>query len=534
MILRIHQIRLEINEDESGLKAAAAKRLGINEKDILNIEIARKSVDARNKNRIFFVYSIDVELRDGIEFILKENRDVQKVDKTPYCIPSRGDKTLKDRPVIIGSGPAGLFAGLILAKAGFSPLILERGKPVEERVKDVEKFWNEGKLNSVSNVQFGEGGAGTFSDGKLTTRIKDRRCEVVLREFVSCGAPEAILYENKPHLGTDVLRRIIKKQRERIISLGGEVRFDSLVTKIEITKGKVRGVVVNDRAFVPAQVVIAATGHSARDTYRMLEAQGVNLVPKSFAIGVRIEHKQEFIDRVHYGKYAGHPELGAAEYHLSYTDKNMNRGVYTFCMCPGGYVVAAASEAGRVVTNGMSYRARDGENANSAVVVTVHPQDFYTGNPLSGIDFQRKWEGKAFELAGGDYTAPYQRVEDFLKNRQSFNFGKIKPTYKPGVAPVDLNECLPSFVSEMIKRGLSFFDRKIRGFADKDALLTGVETRTSSPIRILRKQDYQSENVEGLYPIGEGAGYAGGIVSAAVDGIKCGEEIIKTFSLPTA
>lgn len=533
MILRIHQIKLEIDEDERKLKAAAATKLGINEKDILNIEIARKSIDARNKNRIFFVYSIDVKLRDEGEFMLKENRDIQKIDKITYSIPPMGDKPLKSRPIIIGSGPAGLFAGLILAKAGFSPLILERGKPVEERIKDVEKFWNEGKLNPISNVQFGEGGAGTFSDGKLTTRIKDRRCEVVLREFVNCGAPQAILYENKPHLGTDVLRNIIKKLRKRIISLGGELRFSSLVTKIEINKGKVRGVVVNDRDFVPAQVVIVAIGHSARDTYSMLKAQGVSLVPKSFAIGVRVEHHQGFIDRAQYGKYAGHSKLGAAEYHLAYADKDANRGVYTFCMCPGGYVVAAASEPGRVVTNGMSYYARDGENANSAVVVTVHPQDFYRGDPLSGIDFQRKWEEMAFELAGGDYTAPCQRVEDFFKNRQSFKFGKIKPTYKPGVTPTNLNECLPFFVSEMIRKGLRFFDKRIKGFADKDALLTGVETRTSSPVRILRKQDYQSENVEGLYPIGEGAGYAGGIVSAAVDGIKCAEKIIETFSLPT-
>lgn len=527
-MLRVTGIRLGLDESERELGKKTAEKLGIKEKDIISLQISRKSIDARRKN-ISFVYTVDVAVRNEKRVFARfRDRSVAIAPDLEYRYVQPGEERLRHRPVIVGAGPSGLFAGLILSQMGYQPLLLERGEDVDSRQKKVQRFWNEGFLDEESNVQFGEGGAGTFSDGKLTTLIRDPRCRKVLEEFVKAGAPKEILYLNKPHIGTDLLVTVIKNLRQSIIAHGGEIRFRAKVTDLKIRSGKVVGVVVNGDEVIPCEVVLLGIGHSARDTFDMLHRRGVAMIQKPFSIGMRIEHPQALIDAVQYGDFAGDPRLGAADYKLVYHSPK-GRSAYTFCMCPGGYVIAAASEAGGVVTNGMSEYRRDGKNANSALLVGVGPGDYGSEHPLAGVEFQRRWEKLAFELAGSNYYAPVQLVGDFLLDRPSSQFGAVTPTYRPGVAFVELKRCLPPYVIETLREAIRSFDAKLPGFAMAEAVLTGVETRSSSPVRIVRDEGYLA-NVEGLYPIGEGAGYAGGIMSAAVDGIKAAEKVAGKYS----
>ena len=530
MSIRINNINLDIEESIDLLKQKSAKKLRIDKANIKNLKIIKESIDARKKNNIKFTYSIEVQCENEQKIVDRaKDKDVKlEIDQVVEKL-TQGSKKLAHRPIVVGMGPAGMFAALLLAQNGYRPIVIERGQKVEERTKDVESFWKTGKLNTESNVQFGEGGAGTFSDGKLTTRIKDVRCDFVLSEFVKAGAPEEITYMGKPHIGTDILKDVVKNIREEIIRLGGEVRFNSKLQDIKSKDNKVTAVVVNGEE-IPCEVLVLALGHSARDTYEMLFNRGIFMSPKPFAIGVRIEHLQRFMDENQYGNLAGHPRLKAADYRLSHTSTRTNRSVYSFCMCPGGEVVAAASEEERLVTNGMSNYARDKENANSAIVVTVGEKDFSGDTPLKGMEFQRHYESLAYKLGGGGHVSPVQLVGDFLNDRISTKLGNIKPTYKPGHHFEDLRKCLPSGVIDTLKEGFVEFDRKIRGFADNDVVMTGIETRTSAPVKIERNEKFQSISHEGLYPSGEGAGFAGGIVSAAVDGLKAAENIIKEYS----
>ncbi|KLO23012.1 MULTISPECIES: NAD(P)/FAD-dependent oxidoreductase [unclassified Marinitoga] len=528
-MLRINNIRLPIDHTIEDIKIEIAKKIHISQKNIGKIRIAKKSIDARKKNKmIYFIYSIDFSVENEKK-LLNSSEDIIYTPEKEYKLPASGDKPILTRPIIIGTGPAGLFAGLILAEAGFEPIILERGKKVDERKKDVDYFWNTGKLNPESNVQFGEGGAGTFSDGKLNTQIKDRfhRIQKMLKEFVEAGAPEEILYTNKPHIGTDKLEIAVKNIRKKIEKLGGSFYFNSKVTDFIIKNGKIKGIVINNNEKMLSDIVILAIGHSARDTFEVLLNRGVKILPKPFSIGVRIEHLKETIDKSQYGKFYNHPNLKAADYKLSYRAKN-KRAVYTFCMCPGGYVVGSASEEYMVVTNGMSKFARDNINSNSAILISVSPADFPSNHPLAGVEFQRIYEKKAFEITNS-YYAPVQLFGDFIKSKKSTSFGKILPTYKPGTIFYDLNKILPSYVSSALKEGILAMGKKLKGFSYYDSLLTGVETRSSSPVRIERNRHYESVNTKGLFPIGEGAGYAGGITSSAVDGIRIAEHIIKTY-----
>ena len=522
----VNNVRLLIDEDIENLNMQLYRKLGISSEEIRNFRIIREAVDARRKNRIEFVYSIEIEV-DGK--LRREISDVRMIEETEITSLITGTTKLENRPIIVGTGPAGMFAGLILAKNGYKPLLLERGSVVEQRTKALNKFWEEGKIDPEVNVQFGEGGAGTFSDGKLTTRINDPRVSSVLKEFIQAGAQEEIGYKAKPHIGTDILRDVVKNIRNRIIELGGEVRFNSKVNDVLIDFNSfVKGVKVRE-GIIESQIVVIAAGHSARDVYEFLFKRNVKLISKPFSIGVRIEHPQEFIDKAQYGDFAGHPRLGPAEYQLAF--KQGERAAYTFCMCPGGVVVAAASDEGEVVTNGMSYHARDGRNANSAFVVSVGPEDFENSHPLAGIEFQKTWEKIAFCAGGRKYLAPAQTLGDFIDKRSTTKFGEVLSTYMPGVVPYDLTKCLPGFVVDMMMKAIGDFDKKIKGFAMKDALLTGVETRTSAPIRVLRNNSFEAEGITGLYPAGEGAGYAGGIVSAAVDGIRVAEAIMAKYKI---
>lgn len=521
--------------DMDTVRFLAAKRLKVSEKDISGIRILKRSIDARDKRDVLFIYSAEVETEEVMNLSkYRQLKDTLVINEQTGCDSTEEDivfgvREINNRPIIIGSGPAGLFAGLILARHGYRPLILERGGDVDKRAEAIEAFFKLGEFDESSNIQFGEGGAGTFSDGKLTTRIKDKRIGMVLNTFVEEGAPEEIAYLAKPHIGTDILKTVIKNIRNRIIELGGEVRFSSKVTDILVDNGTATAVIVNGSEKIESNVIIAALGHSARDTYEMLFGKGVCIVPKAFSIGVRIEHRQSMIDEAQYGSFAGHPRLGAADYLLTTRSNTTGRAAYSFCMCPGGQVVAAASEQGMLVTNGMSEYRRDKENANSALVVSVAPEDFGSSHPLSGVEFQRTWEGKAYELGGRSFHAPVQLAGDFLQGKASRAIGGVRPSYAPGVKLCDLHMCLPDYVTLTMKEALGDFDRKIKGFACRDAVLTGVETRTSAPIRIVRKENMESETVRNLYPIGEGAGYAGGIMSAAVDGIKAAEKIIQNF-----
>lgn len=527
-MLRVSGLRLSLDEETEKLPSMIARRLGTKLSDIIEWHIYKQSIDARKKGMIYFVYTVEVIVKQEA-YILSRINDpaVTQVPLLEYELVGTGLEKLKNPPVIIGTGPAGLFAGLLLAQMSYRPLLLERGDDVDRRKEKVEHFWKTGQLDTESNIQFGEGGAGTFSDGKLTTLIKDKRCRKVLEELVEAGAPKEILYSYKPHVGTDILREVVKNIRKKIIDLGGSIRFRHCVTDFNINSGGISGVVVNAGENINAEAVILAIGHSARDTFGVLEQRKLELAAKPFSIGVRIEHSQEMINKAQYKEFAGHPKLGAADYKLAYHSPS-GRSAYTFCMCPGGIVVAAASEEGYLVTNGMSEHARDGSNANSALLVGVNPEDFPGTSPLAGIEFQRKWEKAAFVLGGGDYRAPVQLVGDFMKGIASIGCGSTLPTYPRKVAFTDLSECLPQYVIKTMQEAIADFDKKIQGFADEDAVMTGVETRSSSPVRIIRDENHIS-SVDGLYPTGEGAGYAGGIVSAAVDGLRVAEAIVRRF-----
>jgi uncharacterized FAD-dependent dehydrogenase len=496
------------------------------------LSIIKKSIDARKKNDIKFNYSVDIVCDREKNILSKiQDKDVKFEEVKEVELIKQGTEELKFRPVVVGFGPAGIFAALTLARQGYKPIVYERGEDVDKRAQTVEDFWNGGKLNLESNVQFGEGGAGTFSDGKLTTRIKDHRCTFILDELIKAGAPSEIKYESKAHVGTDLLKGVVKTIREEIKSLGGEVNFNSKLEKITYEDGKLESIVVNGKE-IPCIALVLAIGHSSRDTYEMLCKEKVSMEAKAFAIGVRIEHPQELINISQYGDNHKHPKLHAADYRLTYQSEKLKRGIYSFCMCPGGVVVAAASEEGRLVSNGMSYHARDLENANSALVVTVSPEDFEGDSPLRGMEFQRHYESLAFKLGGSNYKAPVQLVGDFMKDRRSTKLGKVTPSYTGGYEFKELKNCLPAYVIEALKEGIKNFDNKIKGYANEDAILTGIETRTSAPVRIHRDKTLESINVCGLYPTGEGAGFAGGIISAAVDGIRVAEHIIEKFDLP--
>ncbi len=533
-MLRLNEIRLDIDHSEDELKNAILKALGIGIEALRDYKVRKRSVDARKRHTLFFTYSIDVSVEDEARLLQRYGPQgkISRAQDTEYRLVGYAPDKLPARPVVVGAGPCGIFSALMLARMGFRPLLIERGRRVRERVQDVARFWNTGVLNPASNALFGEGGAGAFSDGKLTTQIKDRRnrCRKVLEELVDAGAPREILYLNKPHIGTDRLIDVIGGLRERIVSLGGEVRFEKRVDGIRTEGGRIRGVLLDTGEEIRSDQVVFAIGHSARDTYEMLLKKGVALEPKSFSVGLRIEHPQEMIDGIQYGRYAGNPRLGAADYKLSQHCSN-GRSVYTFCMCPGGSVIAATSEEGCVVTNGMSSYARNNRNGNSALLVGVSPSDYPGEGPLTGIAFQRQWERKAYDLGGGDYRAPIQLVGDFLASQPSKSLGDIRPSYRPGVTLCDLTLSLPPYAVDALREAIPVFDRKIRGFSRYDAVLAGVETRSSSPVRIVRDTNMESISIRGLYPAGEGAGYAGGIISAAVDGIKAAEAIALKYSV---
>jgi hypothetical protein len=527
-MLRLTEIRLPLEHSEDDLKNAVIERLGISSGELVGYSIFRRNHDARKKSAIVFSYSLDVSTTDDAAVLerLKNHPHVKLAPDAEYRFVAHAATAPALRPVVIGCGPCGLFAALILAQSGFRPIVLERGKKVRERTKDTFGFWRKRELDPESNVQFGEGGAGTFSDGKLHTQIKDPKHygRKVLTEFVKAGAPPEIMYVGKPHIGTFRLVKMVEDMRNGIEALGGEFRFQSKVADIEIDNGQVRGVTLASGEHIPTAHVVLAVGHSARDTFQMLFERGVAIEAKPFSIGFRVEHPQSMIDRCRFGPSAGNPLLGAADYRLVHHCGN-GRSVYSFCMCPGGTVVAAASEPGRIVTNGMSQYSRNERNANAAIVVGITPED-YPGHPLAGMELQRKLEERAFELGGSNYDAPGQLVGDFLAGRPSTSLGSVVPSYTPGVHLCDLGSVLPKYAIDAIREAIPAFDKQIQGFAMADAVLTGVETRTSSPIRIRRNNDdLQSANIRGLYPAGEGAGYAGGILSSAVDGIKVAEAV---------
>ena len=534
-MIRITELPLPMDPDarEVGrevLRVAIVQRLGIDDTALLDFSVYKRSYDARRKSSLItFVYIIDADVRDEAEVLrrLADDRHVMAAPDTRYQPPARARDDLRERPIVIGFGPGGLFAALILAQQGYRPIVLERGREVRQRTQDTWGLWRRNTLDPISNVQFGEGGAGLFSDGKLYSQIKDPRYlgRKVMQEFVRAGAPAEILYVSKPHIGTFRLTGVVSSMRREIISLGGEVRFESRVIDLLIENGRVEGVMLESGEVLHSRHVVLALGHSSRDTFRMLERRGVFMEAKPFAIGFRIEHPQSMIDKVRLGRFAGHPALGAADYKLVHHASN-GRSVYSFCMCPGGTVVAATSEPERVVTNGMSQYSRNERNANAGIVVGIDPLQDYPGGVLAGIALQERLESKAYDLGGRNYCAPAQLVGDFLRGQASRALGDVEPSYKPGVQLCDLAEALPEYAITAIREALPAFGREIRGFDRPDAVLTGIESRTSSPLRITRDpQHLQSRNVRGLYPCGEGAGYAGGILSAAVDGIKVAEAV---------
>ena len=535
-MIRITDLKLPLHHADEALPAAIVRRLRITPRDLIRFTVARRGNDAREHGRIQLVYTVDVAVKNEGTVLARNrrDRDVSLTPDTRYRAPEPANNGAP-RPVVIGAGPCGLFAALILAQAGYRPIILERGKVVRERTKDTWGLWRRSVLNPESNVQYGEGGAGTFSDGKLYSRIKDPRHlnRKVLTEFVKAGAPEEILTEAHPHIGTFRLVTMVESMRATIEELGGEYRFGTRVDGFDIeTNGdnrRIRGLHLNGGEYLAAGHVVMAIGHSARDTFANLVEAGVHAEAKPFSIGVRIEHPQSWIDRARFGPDAGHPILGAAEYHISHHCSN-GRTVYSFCMCPGGTVVAATSEEGRVATNGMSQYSRNERNANSGFVVAIDPERDYPGDPLAGLALQREIEAKAYVAGGSNYHAPAQRVGDFLAGRASTTLGSVVPSYKPGVTPTDLAECLPDFAIQAMREAIPVFGRQIKGYDHPDVVMTGVETRTSSPVRFTRGEDMQSLNTRGLYPAGEGAGYAGGILSAAVDGIRVAEAVAQQIA----
>lgn len=529
-MLRIGQLKLNPGHDEKALREAVAKTLRISENDIRGMQIQKRSIDARKKPDIKYVYTVDVSVVNESKVLKRyKGNQVSAASKKEYTFPDTGTEKLKSRPIIIGSGPAGIFCAYMLAQNGYCPIVFERGASVEERKKDIEKFWETGILNTASNVQFGEGGAGTFSDGKLNTGVKDPlgRNRKVLEIFVENGAPEEILYLNKPHIGTDILIDVVRNMRNQIILWGGHVHFNSQFVDFEIDNNRIKSITIDNlgkQQKFETNVLVLAIGHSARDTFQMLYEKKIDMEPKAFAIGVRVEHPQEWINVSQYGE--GYPEVLPASDYKVVTNLENGRGVYSFCMCPGGYVVNASSEEGMLAVNGMSYHARSGENANSAIIVTVSPEDYGAEHPLSGMHFQRELEKKAYVEGKG--AVPVQRFEDYCLNKASTTLGNVMPQIKGAYRLANVRKIFPENIAKSIEEGIKSFDRQICRFSDKDVILSGVESRTSSPIRIRRNESLEIENT-GIYPCGEGAGYAGGITSAAIDGIKIAEMIRKKF-----
>ena len=527
-MIRLTEIKHPLDHEESAIQDAIEAKLGINAGQVLSFNIFKRGYDARKKSKILLIYTLDVLVENEAE-LLEQFISDPHVKVTPdmeYKFVAKAVENQTERPVVIGFGPCGLFAGLVLAQMGFNPIIVERGKEVRERTKDTFGFWRKRTLNTESNVQFGEGGAGTFSDGKLYSQVKDPKHygRKVIEEFVAAGAPEEILYVSKPHIGTFKLVTMIEKMRASIIELGGEIRFSTRVDDVHMEDGQITGLTLSNGEEIKSRHVVLAVGHSARDTFEMLHERGVYMEAKPFSVGFRIEHKQSMIDEARFGKNAGNPILGAADYKLVHHCKN-GRTVYSFCMCPGGTVVAATSEEGRVVTNGMSQYSRAERNANSAIVVGIDPERDYPGDALAGIRLQRELESGAYVLGGENYDAPAQKIGDFLKGRDPSAIGEVQPSFTPGIHLTDISKALPDFAIEAIREAIPAFEKKIKGFSTPDGLLTGVETRTSSPVCIKRGKDFQSINLKGFFPAGEGAGYAGGILSAGIDGIKAAEAL---------
>lgn len=527
-MITISNLKLSLDEEKDCLGHKIARKIGLPQEDF-SYKILRESIDARTKGQIHFVYQVEVELSQPHKRLkLRKDKDICLTEKPLIELRKKGQLPLKGRVVVVGSGPAGLFAAYTLANHGYGPLLIERGQPVPQRKTEVELFWQKGQLNPSSNVQFGEGGAGTFSDGKLTSRSKDPRVSEVLALLHQHGAPEEITYSHKPHIGTDILSETVRSIRQQIIRLGGEVRFSAKLESLEEQNGRVSAIYVNGER-IETGALLLAIGHSARDTYKMMAEFGVPMTAKSFAMGFRIEHPQKWINQAQYKEFHEHPRLGAADYHLTYQNKQTQRSAYTFCMCPGGKVIGSSSAEEELVVNGMSYHARDLDNANSALLVGVDSRDFGK-DPMTAIKLQQHYERLAFQLGGSNYHAPVQRVEDFLSGKITTSLGKVRPSYEPGVRLSDLSEIYPPEITRTLREAILAMDKKLRGFALPDALLTGVETRSSAPLRILRNSDtMESEGLADLYPAGEGAGYAGGIVSSAIDGIKSAEKIMEKY-----